>query len=165
MSDWRKASKSFQKALLSSSKEYNKVAANLITAGIEIFLQNTEASKWEIPYYTGNLLDSIGARVLIGNRLVSYRTLVDVTYTQHAMKPQHMKGVYPIWGELELMKRIQRPSRRTRRGVVSQLIVGVPYAEEVDKTHNYFQPLSDSFSYQMERSLAVLGRLKHLADV
>ena len=165
MADWRKASKSFQKALLSCPKEYNRVAADLMTAGIEIFLRNAEAAKWEIPYYTGNLLDSIGARVLIGNRMVAYRTLVEVTYTQHAVEPQHMKGVYPIWGELELMKRIQRPSRRTQRGVVSQLMVGVPYAEEVDRTHDFFDPLRDSFSYQMDKSLAVLNRLKHIANV
>lgn len=163
MADWRSASKSFQKALLSTAKEYNRVASQLIMAGAEIFLKNTEASQWAVPYYTGNLMDSIGVRVLIGNRLVGYRTMVDTTYVQHAVKPQHMKGIYPIWGEVELMKRITRPSRRSSRGVVAQMMVGVPYAEEVDKTHDYFEPLSESFSYQMEKSIAVLNRLNVIA--
>lgn len=164
MADWKRASISFQKALLGTAKEYNKVASNLLTAASEIFLTNTEASKWEIPYYTGNLMDSIGVRILIGNRMVSYRTMVDTTYIQHATKPQHMRGLYPIWGELELMKRIMRPSRRVSKGLVAQLMVGVPYAEEVDRKRDFFDPLSKTFAYQMDKSLAILHNLKVIAN-
>lgn len=164
MADWKKASKAFQKALLGSAKEYNRVASELFTQSAEIFLKNTEASRWTVPYYTGNLMDSIGVRILVGNRLVDYRTMVETTYVQHATKPQHMKGIYPIWGGVELMKRILRPSRRTSRGVVAQLMVGVPYAEEVDKKRDYFDSMSDSFAFWMSRSVEVLNRLKVLAD-
>lgn len=158
MADWRKASKSFQQELLSHKKEYTAAAANIFTAASENYLRRVESyGDYAVPVFTGNLLDSIGVRILIGNRLAAYRTMVDTTYVQHATKPQHMKGVYPIWGELEIMKRITRPSRRFGKGVVSQLMVGVPYAEEVDKTHDYFSTLREQFITEMTGAMADLA--------
>ena len=156
--DWRRASKAFQKELLSRSGEYSSEAARLFTGAAENYLTSVESyGRMAVPYYTGNLLDSIGVRVLKGNTIVAIRTMVDTTYVQHATKPQHMKGLYPIWGELEINKRITRPSRRTNRGVVAQMMVGVPYAEEVDKTHNYFQTLRQMFETRMINGIAALG--------
>lgn len=161
MTDWRKASKSFQIELLSHSKEYSDYAARALTAASENFLRKVDLfGNHIVPIYTGNLIDSIGVRILIGNRLVDYRTMVDTTYVQHATKPQHMKGLYPIWGELEIMRRIMRPSRRAGRGVAAQLMVGVPYADEVDKTHDYFSALEDEFVSDMNSAMTAIETYK-----
>lgn len=150
MADWRKSSKSFQRELLSHAKDYNAAAAKVFTNASEDFLHRVNSyGDHVVPIYTGNLIDSIGVRILVGNRLSAFRTMVDTTYEQHAVKPQHMKGVYPIWGEVEIMKRIMRPSRRTGRGVVAQMMVGVPYADEVDKTHDYFDELRELFETEI----------------
>lgn len=159
--DWKKASKEFQKELLSRSGEYSTQAARIFTNAAENFLVSVESyGRMAVPYYTGNLLDSIGVRILNRNTIVAIRTMVDTTFVQHATKPQHMRGLYPIWGEQEINKRITRPSRRTARGVVAQLMVGVPYAEEVDRTHNYFQSLQEMFESRMMAGMAALGAYK-----
>lgn len=161
MADWRKASKSFQKELLSHKGGYTREAERLFTTASEKYLQRIEPlGGIVIPYSTGNLLDSIGIRILRGNTLVGYRTMVETTYVQHATKPQHMKGIYPIWGEVEIEKRIHRPSRRADKGVVAQLMVGVPYAEEVDKTHDYFEFLQHEFETSMIQAMAALATYK-----
>ena len=158
MADWRKASKSFQRELLKYKKEYTAAAARVFTQASEDFLQRVESYGYHVvPIYTGNLMDSIGVRILYGNRLAAYRTMVDTTYVQHATKPQHMKGTYPIWGEVEIMKRIMRPSRRKNQGVAAQMMVGVPYADEVDKTHDYFSTLQDLFETEMIYAMSTIA--------
>jgi hypothetical protein len=159
--EWRKASKSCQKILLSYSKEYSAEAARLFTGAAEGFLRAAEMGQGAlVPYYTGNLLDSIGVRVLKGSTIVAIRTMTEVT-SQHATKPQHMRGVQgDIWGEFELEKRITRPSRRTSKGVVSQLMIGVPYAENVDIKDDYFDALRDLFEGRMTEAIAYLNQYK-----
>jgi hypothetical protein len=132
MEDWRNASKSFQKELTLHGKAASKAAVPIVLKAAEDFLKSAETQpKSLVPYYTGNLMDSIGVRVLNGNHLAGYRTMVDTT-TQHAMKPQRMKGVKgDIWGEVELMSRILRGSRRSGTGLAVQLMIGVPYATNV----------------------------------
>lgn len=132
MADWRNASKSFQKELTLHGKAASKAAVPIVLKAAEDFLKSAETQpKSLVPYYTGNLMDSIGVRVLNGNHLAGYRTMVDTT-TQHAMKPQRMKGVKgDIWGEVELMSRILRGSRRSGTGLAAQLMIGVPYAGNV----------------------------------
>lgn len=163
---WKKASKSFQTELLSRAGEYTNLAASILAKASEGYLLSIEPlGGVTIPYYTGNLLDSVGVRILIGNRLADYRIMTETTYVQHATKPQHMAGQYPIWGEVEIMRRILRSSRRTGKGVVAQLMVGVPYAEEVDRTHDYFDELKDAFVKQMRGSLQVLSYYKSKQDI
>lgn len=173
ISDWRKASKSFQVELLAQGKTVSKAAESILLFAGEEFLRSAEAQpKSLVPYYTGNLMDSIGVRVLQGNRLVGYRTMVETT-TQHALKPQRMVGVNgDIWGEVELMKRIMRPSRRVRQSLVAQMIVGVPYAGNVGQSSNtvsivgfskeinidYFEELSKLFSSKMEQYTQLLAK-------
>lgn len=163
--DWRKASKSFQKEILSHKGEYTNAAARVFSQASEDFLERVNSyGDSVVPIYTGNLIDSIGVRVLKGNRLVAYRTMVETTYNQHATQPQHMKGVYPIWGEIEIMRRIMRPSRRANKGVVAQMMVGVPYAEEVDKTHDYFSTIQGLFETEMTYAMSsiALERAYHI---
>lgn len=158
---WHKASKSFQSKLLAAAKDYDGEAARIFTAAAENFLNSVnDFDELLVPIYTGNLIDSIGVRILVGNRIVAYRTMVETTFNQHATKPQHMPGLYPIWGEQEIMERITRPSRRTNRGVVAQLMVGVPYAEEVDYTHYYFDNLSGYFTNKMKDASTALLRYR-----
>ena len=121
----------------------------------------TAGDKGTVPYYTGNLLDSIGVRILKGNTLMQYRTMTEMT-TKHATKPQSMGGVRNIWGDEELMRRINRPSRRQGKGVVAQLMVGVPYAESVDQTHDYFGELKDRFVNGVSRDLERLRQRKYI---
>jgi len=160
---WKKSSKSFQKELLSHKREYNEAAARVFTEASEDFLARVDDYGYHlVPIYTGNLIDSIGVRILIGNRLADYRTMVDTTYVQHATKPQHMKGIYPIWGEIEIMRRILRPSRRVSNSVVAQLMVGVPYAEEVDKKDDYFTDLQKLFENEMLHAMTRVAISKAL---
>lgn len=171
MADWRRASKSFQKELQVHGKAATKAAIPVILKASEDFIKSAESQpKSLVPYYTGNLMDSIGVRVLNGSRLVEYRTMVDTT-TQHAMKPQRMKGVKgDIWGEVELMSRILRGSRRAGTGLAVQMMIGVPYATNVgiDKyelevaksslTSQYSDELFDLFRNKLETYMKLLEK-------
>lgn len=163
--DWRKASKSFQKYLISAGKDITNAAIFVMDQAAKDFLIEIESQpRTLVPYYTGNLMDSIGVRLLKGSRLVAYKTMADAVGL-HATKPQRMAGVNgDIWGFVEIDKRIMRPSRRVSRGLVSQLIVGVPYAdnvggdegEEGEWENTYFKELSDLFAQRMESRLQIL---------
>lgn len=167
--DWRNASKSFQKELRAAGKTVSRSAEPLMLKGAEDFLRDAESRpKTLVPFYTGNLMDSIGVRLLRGSVLVGYRTMVETT-TQHAMKPQRMKGIQgDIWGEVELMRRISRQSGRSRTGLAGQLIVGVPYADNVGGSYggedgsifnaDYFDELSDLFARKMETYVKLLEK-------
>ena len=168
---WIRASKSFQKALLDVVPKYENAAVQLFSLDAEIFLEGIGGgakginkgdfvSRDEgVPYYTGNLMDSIGVRILKGNTIRAYRVMSDVTGT-HATKPQTMKGLRDIWGYLEIMQRIERPSRRSGTGLVAQLMVGVPYAQEVDWKDEYFQPLSEKFVANLGDTMKYLEKYK-----
>lgn len=164
---WRKASKSFQEALFEAGRQISQTAVVALDGAAAEFIWDVgsqNGDRGEVPYYTGNLLDSIGVRILDGNTIRSFRTM-DGEGLRHATKPQHMNGVKDIWGYLEIMRRINRPSRRTGKSIVSQLMVGVPYAQEVDWTHDYFSSLSDRFSSKMEQTLKVLEKYRYIVDV
>lgn len=144
---WRKASKSFQIALANASAQVSDYAVYVLDVDADLFLMDigsTGGDLGSIPVYTGNLLDSIGVRVLKGNTLMKYRVMTESTY-KHAQKPQSMGKIKEIWGDEEIKRRITRPSRRVDKSVVAQLMVGVPYAQEVDWTHDYFESLKDRF--------------------
>lgn len=171
---WRKASKSCQKILIANGKKVTAAAELIMLKAAEDFLQSAEARpKTLVPYYTGNLMDSIGVRLLNAGTLVGYRTMTETT-EQHAIKPQRMAGVKgDIWGEVELMQRILRPSRRTRRGLVGQMMVGVPYADNVggdedengNWTNTYFSDLSDLFVRKMETYLKAIEKYPNMKAV
>ena len=165
---WRKASKSFQIALSEAGKQISAFAVVALDTASGQFIRDVgykpDETTGSIPYYTGNLLDSIGVRILQGNKIMKYRT-IDGEGLRHATKPQHMNGQKNIWGYIEILKRINRQSRRTGKGVVSQLIVGVPYAQEVDWTHNYFPELRDRFVETMNETLQILNKQRWLIDV
>lgn len=165
---WRKASKSFQKALFEAGKQVSTFAITALDSASWHFIwdigYDPKGATGSIPYYTGNLLDSIGVRILQGNTLMRYRTM-ETEELLHATKPQHMNNQKDIWGRIEIMRRINRPSRRTGKGVVSQLIVGVPYAQEVDWTHDYFPELRDRFVNTMNETTQSLSKIKWLVDV
>ena len=164
---WKKASKSFQKTLVEAGKRITEFAVVALDGANGEFIRDlgSEAGdKGLVPYFTGNLLDSIGARILSGNVLRSYRTM-ETEGMRHATKPQHMRETKNIWGYIEVMKRITRPSRRQSKSVVSQLIVGVPYAQEVDWTHEYSPELRDKFYHKLDETLKVLEKTRFLVDV
>jgi hypothetical protein len=165
---WRKASKSFQMALFEAGKQVSNFAIIAMDTASGQFIRDIgydpKGATGSIPYYTGNLLDSIGVRILQGNTLMRYRTM-ETEELLHATKPQHMNNQKDIWGRIEIMRRINRPSRRTGKGVVSQLIVGVPYAQEVDWTHDYFPELRDRFVNTMNETVQILNKQKWLVDV
>ena len=155
-------------ALFEASKQVSDFAIYAMDSAAVQFIQNIgydpKGATGSIPYYTGNLLDSIGVRILQGNKLMKYRTM-ETEELLHATKPQHMNNLKNIWGRIEIMKRINRPSRRTGKGLVSQMIVGVPYAQEVDWTHDYFPELRDKFVNTMNETIQVLNKQKWLVDV
>lgn len=165
--EWRRASRSFQVALKNIAPKVTKSAVVLLEGASEDFLTMAEnLAHAVVPYYTGNLLDSIAVRILNGSTIVSYRTMVETT-TQHALKPQRMRGVSgDIWGEVEAMKRISRPSGRTQKGLAAQMFVGVPYADnvggETDENGKfnaeYFDQLSDIFVRRVEKYISYLSR-------
>lgn len=165
---WRKASKSFQKAFFDASKQVSTFAINALDSAAGQFIRdigyNPKGATGSIPYYTGNLLDSIGVRILQGNTLMRYRTM-ETEELLHATRSQHMDNQKDIWGRIEIMKRINRPSRRIGKGVVSQLIVGVPYAQEVDWTHDYFPELRDKFVNTMNETAQLLNKQNWLVYV
>ena len=172
--DWRRASKSLQKELQLQAGKVSKAGELVMLKAAEDFLRDAESRpKILVPYYTGNLMDSIGVRLLNANRLIGYRTMVETTQ-QHAVKPQHMKGREgDIWGDVELMQRLLRPSRRSSTGLVGQMMVGVPYAgnvggqdsEEGGFEATYFQELSELFVRKMELYLNMLEKYPKLSAV
>ena len=164
--EWRKASKAFSLALTNAASQVSDFAVGILAQDADEFLIDvggTGGGMSMVPYYTGNMLDSVGVRILKGNTLMRYRTMTQVTY-KHATEPQTMKGVKNIWGEEEIMRRINRPSRRTSTGIAAQLIVGVPYAESVDQKQGYFQDLSDAFTIRMRSHLDLLKKRKFIAE-
>lgn len=144
-----------QVILTNASQKVSDFAVSVMASDSEQFLSDvgsTGGDLGSVPFYTGNLLDSIGVRVLKGNTIMKYHTMAEVTY-KHAQKPQSMGKIKDIWGDEEIMRRITRPSRRSGNGVVAQLMVGVPYAQEVDWTHDYFEDLKDRFVFSVTKHL------------
>lgn len=163
---WRKASKSFQIALANASQQVSDYAVSVLDIDADLFLMDIGSTGGElgsIPVYTGNLLDSIGVRVLKGNTLMKYRVMTESTY-KHANKPQRMGNIRNIWGDEEILKRITRPSRRYGNAVVAQMMVGVPYAQEVDWKDDYFGELQERFVDYITRHLDMLKKTNFIAE-
>ena len=164
--EWRKASKAFSLALTNAASQVSDFAITIMAVDANDFLFNMGTIGGDysmVPYFTGNLLDSIGVRILKGNTIVRSSTMTEITH-KHATKPQTMKGVKNIWGEEEIMRRINRPSSRMSKGIAAQLMVGVPYAESVDQKQGYFAELSDAFKNSVTKNLDMLKKRKFIAE-
>lgn len=152
---WTKASKSFQVELRAAGKMISQTAIEKFDAASSDFLRDVGAQngkEGEIPYYTGNLMDSIGVRILQGSVMKTYRMIYDEPGYEIAAEPQHMGNLKNIWGYVEIFRRLNRPSRRIGQSVVAQMMVGVPYAQEVDWKREFMPYLKDKFVSRIERA-------------
>ena len=162
---WRKASKTLSKALSVAGEDYSDFAIGFMAFDARDFMVEVGAmNKSYFPVYTGNLHDSIGVRILRGNTIKRYVTMTEVL-PKLAKKPQRMGNRRNIWGDEEIMRVINRPSRRTSKGVAAQLMVGVPYAESVDQKTGYFEELYDVFANIITTHLPDLAKIEHKLDV
>ena len=163
---WRKASKSLQKGLSVAGEDYSDFAIMFLLSDAQDFLLDIGGvgADSSVPIYTGNLRDSIGVRILKGNTIKGYVKMTDVS-PKLAKRPQRMKGIKNIWGEEEIIRVLNRPSRRTSKSVAAQLMVGVPYAESVDEEQGYFEELFDRFGLKMTNHLNELRKHNYIMKV
>ena len=90
------------------------------------------------PWWSGQLHDSVAVRVMQGNRIAAVRYMPPSPATG---EPQHTKTIQNIVG-VEWAHKIAEEggARYLLPGVQVQLIVGVPYAEDVNESsrHSHF---------------------------
>lgn len=157
--NWNTTAKQFQKELLSSASGINRNAERVLINATGSFLDYIQMNKSNLPYYTGNLHDSIAAYVSRSGRVlrVSYMP-------QEATQPQHVTklsegGKKDIWGYREAINAARR-SHPQARGIGATLFVAVPYAGAADETSNhagYYEWLKEAFENDMEVALKVLS--------
>ena len=154
---WKNASAQFQKELLASADGVNHATQQLFIDANNRFLDQVQGQKDLLPYYTGNLHDSIAAAVSQSGRILRV-----VYMPKEATRPQTGLDRKRIVGLDEAYKAIRR-TKYPRTGVSSTLVVGVPYAEGVNeksRRKGYLNWLESSFESEMRATLRVLPYLK-----
>lgn len=164
-SNFNKTNYALSRILRNSGKAISQAAKNVLITASEDFISNIE-----VPFYTGNLQDSIGVQILHNRRLVSLRFL-----EQEATQPQRFpqtgtagfrkKGTtssVKVWGRQRLMLLAYNKTRAEAKGIVAQLLVAVPYAHyanENSKTHpGYIERLTTDFENTMFRAAKTLEK-------
>lgn len=156
---WNSSAKQFKKELLSSASGVNRNAQQIFINATGQFLDYVQMNKSNLPYYTGNLHDSIAAYVSRSGRI-----LRAVYMPQEATEPQHVAkvsggGGKDIWGYREAINAVRR-SRPLATGIGATLFVAVPYAEGANETSHhagYYDWLEEAFVKDMEASAKVLS--------
>lgn len=150
---WRKAKAQFQKELLSSAAGVNRATQQIFVNANNQFLDYVQMNKSSLPYYTGNLHDSIVAVTSQSGRIIRA-----VYMPKEANRPQHAPYRKRIWGMQEAIQAMRKQTY-PRTGVYSTLIVAVPYAEGADehsRKPGYLEWLESTFAVDMEEAVNVL---------
>lgn len=165
---WKKSIQGFSYALGSSAEHFNKWARTWMSEAVQESLAQIDAD-WEgethwkrasgkissfggdhfHPWYTGQLHDSVAGIVSDQHRVISIGYL-----PPSATKPQTYRG-QTIIGHDWAIRGAQRIARSLRfvPGIKATLIVGVPYAEDVDESRRhagFIRELSNQFAAEVE---------------
>lgn len=160
--DWGKTYRAMSMALLGAGKALNSIATVELQEVADDFLKEQDAQwphsttvtkiKWgknnvkkqmfggdELhPWYSGQLHDSVAVRIMQGNRITSVHYMPPSPDTG---APQHTETIKNIVG-VDWAHEIAEGAgaRYLLPGVQVQLVIGVPYAEKVNKSvrHNGF---------------------------
>lgn len=166
---WNTTQKQFQEELLKSAKGFNRRAERLMTEATQSFLNLVDRSEELIPFYTGNLHDSIAAYISKSGRVIRACYM-----QQKATGPQHVTKISApktdngesrykkVWGYREAIKAV-RNSKPLSKGIGSTLIVAVPYAGAADEESSkpgYLDRLREMFNSTLELRLPALGLTK-----
>ena len=155
---WKNASASFQKELMACAKPVARYAQQIFVDSNEMFLDYVQAHKDRLPYYTGNLHDSIASVVSQRGRVVRA-----VYMPQEAKRPQNAPDRKRIVGMEEAIKAVRRQNY-PQKAVASTLLVGVPYAEGANekskKGRGYLEWLEMTFLGSMEAGMQQLAHIK-----
>ena len=148
---------------MSCASGVNKSAELLLSSATKDYLQYVQENKENLPYYTGNLHDSIAAYVSRSGRIIRAHYM-----PQEATKPQHVTKLSAtvssdslsknIWGYREAINAVRR-SRPLAKGIGSTLFVAVPYAGAADETSShpgYAEWLEETFGYEMDTAVKLL---------
>lgn len=152
---WKNARVQFQKELLSSGRGVNRFGQQVMINASNSFLDYVQMNKELLPYYTGNLHDSIATVVSQSGRVLRASYM-----PQEAVKPQNAPGRKRIIGAQEAFKMV-RKQNYPRTGIVGALVVGVPYAEGANEKSShpgYVNWLQEAFSHDMEVAVKVLEK-------
>lgn len=160
---WYKVRSAFEKELMSNAKGVNKVISQVLVQATNNFVQSTHEMS-TLPYYTGNLRDSIASAVSVSGRIVraSYLT-PSFQETWEKWRPQSYHGRKNIIGMQEA-ERAVRGYNYPPTGVSAVLFVGVPYAQEVDNgtigkregNTGFIGRLNEQFATSMDYTLSLL---------
>lgn len=154
-SPWVKARLDFEKEILSSAKGINNNAQRLLVNATSRFLDAVQELSTKngdnpnmgvIPYYTGNLHDSIATSVSMSGRIIRANYM-----PKQATKAQSAPGRKKIWGALEAERAVRSYTPR-RTGLAATLFVAVPYAEGANQQSShphYFEWLQSAFENEM----------------
>lgn len=138
---WNKTAAALSMALSDAGKQLTKQGATILTRACENWLEQTDA-EWprpygdhEHPWLTGNLHDSIGTRVAIGNHTVSQRFMKQAAEeaTNASAEETGTRDYNHIIGAQFGRLFIGRMGRVSQSAIVAQMGIGVPYAQYVDK--------------------------------
>lgn len=166
--NWNTTARQFQEELRKSAEGFNRRAERLMVNATEGFLNFVDKNEESLPYYTGNLHDSIAAYVSKSGRVIRACYM-----PQEATKPQHVTKLTAtkkrkdngdtrykeIWGYREAIKAV-RNSKPLSKGIGSTLIVAVPYAGAADEDSSkpgYLDWLRETFNKTLESRLPELG--------
>lgn len=165
--NWNSTAKQFQQELLSCASGVNKSTELLLSSATKGYLQYVQESKENLPYYTGNLHDSIAAYVSRSGRIIRAHYM-----PQEATKPQHVTKLSAtassdslsknIWGYREAINAVRR-SRPLAKGIGATLFIAVPYAGAADQNSShpgYAEWLEETFGYEMDTALKLLRLYK-----
>lgn len=190
--DWGKTSKGFAEALLEAGYTLTNKSVTKIADACQNFLeeedwdwprgQRFDASHIETrravrgsrayasgyrggdadhPWYSGNLHDSIATSVMEGNRIRAIRYMKPGATEYQTYKGQRVDGITAAEDA------IRRAAYTFPRGGVSNslravLVVGVPYADDVNKSdghYDFLSPLQEHFRGSIEAAVEDLPNI------
>lgn len=155
---WKNASASFQKELMACAGPVARYAQEIFVDSNHRFMDFVQENKDRLPYYTGNLHDSIASVVSQNSRVVRA-----IYMPQEAKRPQNAPDRKRIVGMEEAVKAVRRQNY-PQKAVASTLLVGVPYAEGANekskKGRGYLEWLEREFAGQMNLGIRELAFVK-----
>lgn len=174
---WGKTYAGFSVALAEAGKTMTKQGATMMLRACERWLIE-ENSQWPrgeggksyksgyhggdhyYPWYTGNLHDSVATVISDRNKTLGVRYMPDCS-ASNASVLQNYKGQVvdgEAWGKIAA----QRSSHVLLPGLQARLVIGVPYAKDVDEmpTHaGYIAEFEKSFSSEIRGEMEKMRNL------
>lgn len=146
---WGKTYKGFSQALSEAGRVFTEQGVRIFTKACEQWLIDNNAQwprgegggtfksgyhggNYYYPWYTGTLHDSIATVVSDRNRTLAIRYMQDMSRS-HAQRNQTYKG-QEINGRLWAEEVARRSQYVFLPGIQMRLVIGVPYAEDVDRS-------------------------------